>query len=165
MRAEFYREGDIEDVVASVEWDGRRPVFEEETPDTFRRALEHIFRPAPVVTDDAAYRQLGAKGDAVIQPGTLEWFREAALSRAGDEGLGVRIVPEIKGEGGWDPASAYRTFRATVRRIFDTAAREGAERKQPGETGRQERARTGDQPRTATGPRQPGDAADTPGQS
>ena len=42
-----------------------------------------------------------------------------------NEGLAVRLVPEARGHGGWDPASAYRTFRQSVDRILAGPRDEG----------------------------------------
>jgi hypothetical protein len=120
MRIEFYRKDDPGRVVGTATWDGRRPHFETEDDDA-RAALESIFRPTPVVVDDGAFRYLGATGEAVLQPGSVEWFREAAFTRSAAEGLSVRVVPELAGEGGWDPAAAYRTFRDAMKQLFDQA--------------------------------------------
>jgi hypothetical protein len=69
-----------------------------------------VFRPAPVAIDDPSLRAAGTSGPAILFPGTLEWFRAAALIRGQAEGLAVRFVPEGEGKMGWDPAGAYRTF-------------------------------------------------------
>jgi len=83
--------------------------------------VARIFRPTPVVVDDAAYRSEGTHGEVVVQPGTLEWFRAAALTRAGEAGLVARLVPgEL--EGGWDPAALYRTFEETMDRLARRSA-------------------------------------------
>jgi hypothetical protein len=96
-------------VVATVAWTGTG--VEVESDDGERRAaLTRAFRSTPVVTDDAAYRRLGTHGEVQIAPGTLEWFRAAALIRAPAEtGLAVRLVPDLT-SGGFDPAANYRTF-------------------------------------------------------
>ena len=117
MRAEFYRGDESGTVVGTATWDSFRVQVESDDPKT-RRAIGRIFRPTPVVVDDAALRSLGANGEAVLQPGSMEWFEAAATRRAADEGLAVRLVPEARGHGGWDPASAYRTFRQSVGRIL-----------------------------------------------
>jgi hypothetical protein len=79
-------------------------------------AVLRIFRPTPVLARHAADRTKGASGPSVIQPGSLEWFRAAALNRAPAEGLAVRFaVPGITG--GWDPAATYRPFGEQVRRL------------------------------------------------
>jgi hypothetical protein len=84
--------------------------------------------------DDASLRRLGASGEVVVQPGSLDWFRVAAQSRAASEGLRVRLVPEARGRGGWDPASAYRTLRQTVAQMAATAEGDGRAAGQAGET-------------------------------
>jgi hypothetical protein len=48
-------------------------------------------------------------------------------------GLAGRIVPEVQGQGGWDPASAYRTFRQTVAHLVGRARNEGEDLEQAGE--------------------------------
>ena len=81
-------------------------------------ALARVFRPTPVVIDDAAFRQAGTSGPAVVHPGGPLWFQAAARVRGSEEGLGVRFVPEEDSAMGWDPAGAYRSFSdAVVRRI------------------------------------------------
>jgi hypothetical protein len=152
MRIEFYRKDDPGRVVGTAIWDGRRAQLEAEE-ETIRASLDRIFLPTPVVVEDGAFRYLGASGEAVIQPGSLEWFREAAFARSESEGLAVRVVPELAGEGGWDPAAAYRTFRESMRRRFEEAQEAAAaSRPQPGEKEPAERAATGDQPRGSAGP-------------
>jgi len=127
MRADFLRTDDGSEVVATASWNGRRVVVESDDDDT-RRAVRRIFRPIPVVVEDAAYRSLGANGESVIQPGSIEWFRAAAYARAGSEGLTARIVPEVDGPGGWDPAAAYRSFRQDMTRIIEQGIRPDAPR-------------------------------------
>ena len=116
MRVEFVRPNAPEDVVGRAQWDGRRAAVEAEEDD-IRAKLSHIFRITPVVANDASMRMLGASGDSVLQPGSLEWFRAAALTRAEAEGLSARIVPDLEPGEGWDPAGDYRTFRNEIRRI------------------------------------------------
>jgi hypothetical protein len=118
MRAEFYREDDPSQVVATARWDGRRAVIEA-SDEPVRGALTRVFRPVPVVVDDAAFRSLGAHGEVVIEPGSVDWFRAAAYARAKEESLGVRLVPEVAGQAGWDPAAAYRTFGDAMSRIVE----------------------------------------------
>jgi len=115
MRAEFYRPDDSEEVLGTARWDGRAAQVEAADPGV-RSAIDRIFRATPVVLDDPSLRPQGARGEVVVQPGTLDWFR-AAASRAAGEGLRVRFVPEARAPGGWDPASAYRTFRQAVARL------------------------------------------------
>jgi hypothetical protein len=66
--------------------------------------------------DDASLRSLGTHGESLLQPGSLEWFRAALLSRALALGLGVRFVAQ-EVRGGWDPAANYRTFADQVSRL------------------------------------------------
>lgn len=101
MRAEFYRNDDPDLVIGTAEWDGRRAVVSA-GGDEARRTLERIFRPSGVRTDDPSTRPPGARGQAVIQPGTLEWFRTAAMVRGAAAGYGARFVTDLPG--GWDPA-------------------------------------------------------------
>jgi hypothetical protein len=119
MRAEFYGPDDEGTVVASAAWDGRSVRIEADDA-AVRASLERVFRLTPVVVEDPSLRPLYAKGEVVVHPGSLEWFREAAITRAEREGLRVRLVPEAAGRGGWDPASAYRTFRQEVARLVVT---------------------------------------------
>ena len=114
MRAELYRSEDPDEVVAVAIWDGDRAVVEPEAgaPD----GLDAIFRPTPVVVEDASLRRQGTHGEALLQPGSVEWFRAALLARAGAFGLGVRFVPGV-GSGGWDPAAQYRTFEEQIDRL------------------------------------------------
>src|SRR5918996_2958334 len=124
MRVEFHPPDDPERVVAEAVWDGSRAVIR--APDEERRAsVERFFRPTPVVLEDPALRPQGSRGETVLQPGSLEWFRAAALTRAGDAGLAARIVPEVAGPGGWDPAAAYRTFRQSVDLLLARSGRAG----------------------------------------
>ena len=113
MRADFYREDDPETVVGSARWDGRRAEVTSEDADV-RGALSRLFRSTPVVVDDPSLRSAGTSGESVIQPGSLDWFRLAAISRAPTADLRVRLVPEVEIKTGWDPASAYRTFGQVV---------------------------------------------------
>ena len=115
MRVELYRPEDPQTVVAVSRWEGGRPIVETDDED-LRPIVARMFRPTPVVVDDPALRYPGTHGESVLQPGSVEWFRAAALVRAPQEGLAARIVPEAAGGGGWDPAAAYRTFRQAVTR-------------------------------------------------
>ncbi len=125
MRAEFYRSVDPEKVVATAWWDGRRAQVDSDE-DAARAAVRKIFRPTPVVVDDSSMRPLGSSGESVVQPGNLEWFRTAALARAKAQGLSARLIPEARSNTGWDPASAYRTFRQVVSAL-ETPATPGPE--------------------------------------
>jgi hypothetical protein len=151
MRAEFLRaEEGSTDVIATAWWDGRSARVDA-GDSTTRTALERIFRLTPVVVDDASYRPLYARGEAVVQPGNADWFRAAAYTRAQAEGLKARVVPEVVGQGGWDPAAAYRTFREDVARLLQRGDHP-SEVGQPGEQAPEERAKTGDQPRGSEAP-------------
>ncbi len=116
MRAEFYRGGD-EIPVGVARFTGSRVEVESED-DSTRAAIGRVFRLTPVAVDDASLRSLGASGAAVLEPGSPDWFRAAAIQRASQAGVSVRLVPEATGHGGWDPASAYRTFRQSVNRLL-----------------------------------------------
>lgn len=119
MRAEFFRPDVPDDVVGSAEWDGPRVVIRADD-DAVRTTLERIFRLSPVMTPDPAARPTGARADAIIEPGTLEWFREAAIVRSEPEGLAVRLVTTRPG--GWDPAGSYVPMETWVgRREGDVA--------------------------------------------
>ena len=152
MRIEFLPLEDHDQVVGSAVWDGHRAVLEA-SEEPVRSSLERIFLASQVVVEDGSFRYLGATGEAVLQPGSLDWFREAALARSKEQGLRARIVPEVQGEGGWDPAAAYRPFREIMKRLTDskTGRREEPEA-QPGEEAPPKRAETGDQPRGSAGP-------------
>jgi hypothetical protein len=133
MRVEFHDPEDPETVVGVGTWNGRTVHVTSDDNDA-RDKIRRVFRLTPVVVDDAALRPLSAGGEAVIQPGSLEWFRTAAVARAPEAGLRARIVPEVQGHGGWDPASAYRTFRQTVALLVSRAQTEGEGVEQAGET-------------------------------
>jgi hypothetical protein len=151
MRAEFLRvEEGSTDVVASARWDGKGVRIEADDPAT-RAAVARIFRLTPVVVDDPSYRPLYARGEAVVQPGNADWFRAAAFARATPEGLKARVVPEMVGQGGWDPAAAYRTFREDVARLLARGIHPSEEH-EPCEHAPEERAGTGDQPRASDAP-------------
>ena len=118
MRIEFVPRdgaGAAEPVAAAV-WRDGAPAIDAEDPQ-IREALDRVFRPVPVRTDDPAYRRFGTSGDSVLQPGTLEWFRAAAFARSESEGLIARVVPGVASEAGWDPASPYRSFEDSVERF------------------------------------------------
>jgi hypothetical protein len=132
VRADFHDPDDPETVVGVAGWDGRT-VRIDAAENGVRERIQRVFRPSPIVVDDPALRPLSSHGEAVIQPGSLEWFRIAAVARAPEEGLRARIVPEVQGQGGWDPASAYRTFRQTVAHLVTRARSEGEGPEQPGE--------------------------------
>jgi hypothetical protein len=111
MRADFFRPDTPQEVLARATWSGRRAVIEAED-EMLREALGRIFHPAPVTLVDASTRHPGSRGETVVEPGDLDWFRAAATIRGEREGLAVRFVTETPG--GWDPAGAYRSMRAWV---------------------------------------------------
>ena len=115
MKVEFHRPDDRDTVVATATWDGSRASVSSGALDV-AAAVWKIFRPTPVVVDDAAYRRQGTRGEVLLQPGSLEWFRAAAHVRGPEAGLVARFVPGV-GEGGFDPASNYRTFEEVVERL------------------------------------------------
>jgi hypothetical protein len=114
MRAELYRQDEPDVQVAVATWDGSSARIEahEGAPD----GLDRVFRPTPVVVDDPTFRRQGTHGEILLQPGTLDWFRMALLTRVAPLGLAVRFVPGVR-EGGWDPAAQYRTFEEQVDRL------------------------------------------------
>jgi hypothetical protein len=116
MKVEFHRPDDSETVVGIATWDGHRASVES-GDDQVASVLWKIFRPTPVVVDDGAFRRQGTRGEVVIQPGSLEWFRAAAQVRAAEAGLVARIVPEIT-KGGYDPAAAHLPFDQAIERLF-----------------------------------------------
>lgn len=118
MRAELYRPDAPDAVVAVATWDGFSAGVEAEGKPI--EGLDKLFRATPVVVDDASLRRLGTRGESLVQPGSLEWFRAALITRAPALGLSVRFVPGVT-EGGWDPASAYRTFGEQVERLDVTS--------------------------------------------
>jgi hypothetical protein len=120
MRAEFYRPDDPDTVVGTARWDGHKVHVDAQDTET-RSLIQRIFRASPVASDDASLRSQATSGESVFQPGSLEWFRTAALSRASGAGLTPRLVPEVPARTGWDPASAYRTFRQVVTRLESPA--------------------------------------------
>jgi hypothetical protein len=114
IRAELYRPDDPATVVATAGWAEGRPRLE--TQDDSATGLEALLRPTPVVVDDASLRPLGAHGEVVLEPGSLEWFRAALLARSAALGLAVRFVAD-EVENGWDPAGNYRTFAEQASRL------------------------------------------------
>jgi hypothetical protein len=108
------------EVAATVTWRDGSVLIETED-EGVRDALTKTFRQTPVVTDDAAYRSLGASGDVVVQPGGLSWFMAVAQVRAPAEtGLSPRFVPGVT-RGGYDPAAGYRRFDETIERLAGTS--------------------------------------------
>lgn len=118
VRIDFYRaEDDVDkNVIASAAWDGRRVTVSADEPE-LREGLEHVFRPTPIVVHDLAYLPAGASGDVTLHPGDSAWFLAVARVRAAHElDLVARAVPGVP-EGGFDPASNYRTFEEQVERL------------------------------------------------
>lgn len=114
MRAELYRPDAPDAVVAVAIWDGSKAALE--VLDGGLHGLGGVLRPTPVLVEDASYRRLGTHGEVLVHPGSLEWFRAALLTRAPEMGLSVRFLAGDV-EGGWDPASDYRTFGEQVGRL------------------------------------------------
>ena len=105
-----------EPTVAVVSWQEGRAIVDSDEP-AVAEGLRRAFRPTPVVVDDPARRYPGTRGESILQPGDLEWFRAVALVRAPAEtGLIPRFVPN-PGAGGYDPAANYRPFAEQVERL------------------------------------------------
>jgi hypothetical protein len=117
LRAELYRPNEPERVVAVAGWSGTGASMEVIEPAV--EGLDRVLRPTPVVVSDPTLLPRGARGEAVLQPGSLEWFRAALLTRAPPLGLAVRFVV-VDVRNGWDPAANYRTFDEQVRRLTAT---------------------------------------------
>ena len=117
MRAELYRPDEPERVVAVARWFGTGASIE--VLELGVEGLDRLLRSTPVVVTDPALLPRGAHGEAVLQPGSLEWFRAALLTRAPSLGLAVRfVVADVRN--GWDPAANYRTFDEQVGRLTAT---------------------------------------------
>ena len=102
--------------VAAATWLDGRVVVESDDRD-LRASIERAFRPVPVVVDDPSLRYPGTRGESVLQPGDLEWFRAAAQVRVPAEtGLVARSVPGVT-IGGYDPAANYRRFSEQIERL------------------------------------------------
>ena len=117
MRVEYYQpEDEQKTTVATTEWDGV-DVTVSAADDGVRAALAHAFRRTSVSVDDSSRRRLGTSGEVVIQPGSLEWFRAVANTRAtAESGLSARFVPGLA-TGGFDPAAGYRRFEQQLERL------------------------------------------------
>jgi len=104
--------------VAWATWLDRRPTVESDDPE-IRRSIEHAFRATPLVVDDPSLRSAGARGEQVLQPGSISWFRAVAQFRVPAEtGLVARAVPGVAvGGGGYDPAANYRRFSEQIERL------------------------------------------------
>ena len=114
MLAQLYRPDVPDTVVAVATWDGTQAQLDVKDPSV--PGLDRIFRPTPIAIDDPSLRHPGTSGPVVLQPGDLEWFRAALLTRAPELGLAVRFVSEAV-VGGFDPASPYRSFEDQVERL------------------------------------------------
>lgn len=114
MRAELYRPDDPTTVVAVATWSDRRARLEPADPSV--EGVDALLRPTPVVLEDASLRQIGTHGETMLEPGSLDWFRAALLTRAPRIGLAVRFVAE-EITNGWDPAANYRTFSEQADRL------------------------------------------------
>jgi hypothetical protein len=102
--------------VASATWVDRRPSVESDDP-AVKRSIEHAFRPTPLVVDDPSLRSAGTRGEQVLQPGGLAWFRAVAQFRVlAETGLVARSVPGVAA-GGYDPAANYRRFSEQIERL------------------------------------------------
>jgi hypothetical protein len=97
-------------------WLDDRVVVDAGDPE-LKASIERAFRPIPVVVDDPSLRYPGTRGDSVVQPGDLGWFRAVAYVRVPAEtGLVARSVPGIT-VGGYDPAANYRRFPDQIERL------------------------------------------------
>jgi hypothetical protein len=114
IRAELYRPDAPDAVVAVATWSPAGPSLD--VRESTAEGIDRLFRPTPVVVEDASLRQLGARGESLLQPGSLAWFRAALQTRAPELGLAVRFVAEDV-RNGWDPASNYRTFEEQSARL------------------------------------------------
>ena len=102
--------------VASATWLDGRVVVESDDAD-LKASIERAFRPVPVVVDDPSLRYPGTRGESVVQPGDLTWFRAVAQVRVPAEtGLVARSVPGVR-VGGYDPAANYRRFSEQIERL------------------------------------------------
>jgi hypothetical protein len=90
-------------------WESGRIEVDAEREDV-RASLQRILRSTPIAVDDPSLRSFGTSGPTMLQPGSLRWFSEAALTRAHAEGLVVRLVPTGSSVLGFDPAGLYRPF-------------------------------------------------------
>lgn len=117
MRVEFYRPDAPETVVAVATWDGSEAVLESAEDPATGAAVTRVFRAVPVATDDASLRTSAGSGVSMVEPGTLAWFRAAALTRAPKVGLTPRFQMDAPVGSGYDPAANYRSFRDQVARI------------------------------------------------
>lgn len=102
--------------MAAATWLEGRPVVEADDP-AIGAAIQRAFRPTPLVVDDPSLRSAGSRGEQMLQPGDLEWFRAVAQFRVPAEtGLVARTVPGVT-RGGYDPAANYRRFSEQIERL------------------------------------------------
>src|SRR5207248_7653769 len=101
MTAEPYRPDQREDVRGVARWAGKAARIETDDAEV-RSKITRVFRSSPVAVADPSMRPLDTGSEAMVQPGSLDWFRTAAFARAKEADLGVRLVPEVRGRGGWD---------------------------------------------------------------
>jgi hypothetical protein len=132
VRAVFYRLDTPDVVLGAASWNGAG-VDVQADDESVRQAIRRIFRPTPAVIDDPSMRSYGTAGPVLLPPGSLQWFRAAAETRGGAEGLGARFVPESSGAMGWDPAGAYRTFNNAIERKARIGGPPATHPVQPGE--------------------------------
>ena len=114
MHAEVYRTDDPNAVVAVATWSHGRASLEVLDPSV--DGLDGLLRPTPIVVDDPSLRAPGTRGEALLEPGSFEWFRDAPVTRAEALGISVRFV-KTEIVGGWDPAAKDRTFDEQVDRL------------------------------------------------
>ena len=115
MRAEIYRPDDAESVLATARWSrGGGSTLDVAATDV--EGLDRLLRRTPVVVRDPSLLPQGSRGETVLQPGSLEWFRAALITRVESLGLSVRFVSEDV-RNGWDPAANYRRFREQAERL------------------------------------------------
>jgi hypothetical protein len=102
--------------LAAATWLNGRPVVEADDQ-TIKDAIERAFRSTPVVVDDPSLRSAGSRGEQMLQPGDLGWFRAVAQFRVlAETGLVARTVPGVA-RGGYDPAANYRRFSEQIERL------------------------------------------------
>jgi hypothetical protein len=102
--------------LASASWIDGEIAVESDDAD-LQTKIERAFRRTPVVVDDPALRYPSTRGELVLQPGDLVWFRAVAQVRVPAEtGLVARFVPGAI-VGGFDPAANYRRFPDQIQRL------------------------------------------------
>jgi hypothetical protein len=116
VQAVFFPSEHPDQVVGRATWAEPRVRIEADD-EGVKETLARIFRPIPVVVEDASLRTAGTSGTVLLQPGSLNWFMAAARSRAEAEGLAVRLVSGVEAGLGWDPAGTYRTFASQVEHL------------------------------------------------